>query len=200
MTPQTFRARYPEFNEVSPNLIAQVLAEAEARMGGPDASVWGGFAQPNAAGVQAAPTLADVAHGALAADILITGPFGASLGLKSTGDGPSIYRRTFDELVESVAGGFLVAGGAGLWPPQVAQPSSPALAFSAGTGTVAVSNGSTAVTFSSAQTLLAGTLVAFGAQPGAYYSILDPIVGATGGVLAAPYNGVSSAASTWVHT
>lgn len=199
MTPATFIGRYPLFREVDPTVVEAVLAQAAAEMGGPDTGVWGSFATPDAYGIQRTITRADVAHGALAADLLVTEPYGVSLGLKATGDGPTIYRKKFDELLEQVAGGFIVAGAAP-WPPQAAAAPPPALVFVAGSGTAGVTNGSTGVTFNAPQTLPAGTLLVFAAQPGAYYSVAANITGATSGTLMAPYTGTTNAATTWVHT
>lgn len=199
MTPAAFVAQYPEYRKLESPFVQAKLAEAAALMGGPDTSVWGSFAAADTYGRQATLNLADVAHGALAADLLLTSPFGASLGLKSTGDGPSVYRKKYVECLEAVANGPLVAGvGGGPSFPAAAPP--PALAFVAGIGTADVTNGSTAVTFSLAVSLPAGCLLAFASQPGAYYSLALPITAGTSGTLAAPYTGVTNVATTWVHT
>jgi hypothetical protein len=67
------------------------------------------------------------------------------------------------------------------------------------TGTVLVTNGSTAVTFSLAQTMSAGDLVTFSSQPGVYYALSAAIVAATAGTLTAAYQGTTAAAATSTH-
>lgn len=62
-------------------------------------------------------------------------------------------------------------------------------------GTASVTNGSTLVTFSSAQSLSQGMGVVFGSQPGAGYVFATPVTGTTG-TLTVPYFGPTNAATT----
>lgn len=66
-------------------------------------------------------------------------------------------------------------------------------------GTVAVTNGSTGVTFSVAQTFAAGDLLTFASQPGVYYALSAAVVSSTAGTLTAAYAGVTAASSTAQH-
>ena len=107
-----FLQTFPEFAETSPALIQAKLAEASASMGmngtGGGQLAWGCFAslgQPI--------TTADVAHGNLAADLLISSPLGASTLLVSQNNGkPSYYRKRYLELEQSIFP-LCVAGGSG---------------------------------------------------------------------------------------
>src|SRR5580704_237084 len=63
-------------------------------------------------------------------------------------------------------------------------------------GTATVTKGSTAVTFATAQTLAAGTVLAFSTQPGVPYTLSASIANATAGVLATAYTGPSSSTAT----
>ena len=106
MNPSQFVQQFPEFSQTDPPLIAAKLALAAVRMGGPDVTVWGPLAQPGQP-----ITRADLAQGYLAADALITSPFGAPTSLAKK-VGKSSYREEFEELELAAAGGFVVAGGA----------------------------------------------------------------------------------------
>lgn len=63
-------------------------------------------------------------------------------------------------------------------------------------GTASVTNGSSAITFSVAQTLAAGTAIQFASQPGVWYYLLNAISGTTAGVLTGNYTGSTNAATT----
>jgi hypothetical protein len=63
-------------------------------------------------------------------------------------------------------------------------------------GTAAVTNNSTAVTFASPQTLTLGTVLAFSTQPGVPYTLAASITSSTAGVLTAPYTGTTSTTAT----
>ena len=210
MTPATFIAHFPEFTETDPGLVSACLARAAARMGGPDGSVW-----PSFSSVAGTLSLADLAQGNLAAHYLWSSPFGAATMLaasdpKGNAAPSSPYWPVWEECCDAVAGGFIVAGGGsyaggpglgygcGGAPPT----SGPAtgLTFTPGINPVSVVNGSTAIAFASPQTLQAGILLVFGAQVGAFYSLAVNIVGATSGVLMAPFTGPTTPASTWSHT
>lgn len=111
-----FLAAFPEFRDTDPTLIAAKLAQAAARMGGPDPGVWGG-SSPDATG--ASMTLADSAQGYLAAHLLKTSPMGTQLRQsgEGKGDGKTGYLRCFEDLLETavaMSGSFVVAGG-GPW-------------------------------------------------------------------------------------
>ena len=110
MSPSTFLLCYPEFAETLSTLIAAKLAQAAAQMGGPDHSVWGPFAAPVAPGVFPGLTIADVAHGALSAHLVITSPSGTNLRLDPKSNGRSSYLEVYEALQAAVAGGFLVSG------------------------------------------------------------------------------------------
>jgi hypothetical protein len=62
-------------------------------------------------------------------------------------------------------------------------------------GTVAVTNGSTAITFSTAQTLPQGQQITFVSQPGALYVLAAPLVAGTVGALTAAYAGATNGAT-----
>jgi hypothetical protein len=63
-------------------------------------------------------------------------------------------------------------------------------------GTATVTQGSTAVTFATAQTLAAGTVLAFSTQPGIPYTLSASITNSTAGVLATAYTGPTSSTAT----
>ena len=63
-------------------------------------------------------------------------------------------------------------------------------------GTVDVTNGSAAITFSTAQTLAAGSIVTFGSQPGVVYFIAVAVAASTAGTLTSNYVGPSNGATT----
>ena len=69
-------------------------------------------------------------------------------------------------------------------------------------GTVAVTNGNSSITFSVAQTLPAGTAIVFASQPGVYYQIQAAITASTTATLGTPggattnYTGTTNAATT----
>lgn len=197
-----FLSLFPEFRDIDARLIDAKLAEAAASMGGPDTSVWGSFAPTSPAPAPCpAPTLADVAHANLAADFLWTSPGGAPFALdpKTLGQ-TSPYALRFQTLLESVAGGGLVAGGPTLATGGGGAPP-PALIFTAGLGTASVTNGSTAVTFTAPVSLQAGTVLVFPMQqPGALYSLAATVLGGTSATLMAPYTGVSASGVAWTHT
>lgn len=61
--------------------------------------------------------------------------------------------------------------------------------------TTSLTNGSTAVTFSAAQSLSAGALVSFAAQPGTFYALASAVVSSTSGTLTQAFQGPTTAAS-----
>lgn len=61
--------------------------------------------------------------------------------------------------------------------------------------TTAVTLNSTAVTFSQAQTLAAGTLLTFSSQPGTYYALASAVTASTSGTLTQAYGGTAAAAA-----
>ena len=201
MNRSMFLAHYPEFLDTDARLVDAKLAQAAARMGGPDTSVWGSFAAPTTppAGPPQ-PTIADLAQGNLAAHLLVTTPFGTAFKLDDAAAGKKTpYWAEYEVLLESVAGGAIVAGGPVIATAGGGAPP-PALVFSAGLGNASVTNGSTAVSFTLPVTLAAGTLVVFASQPGGVYSVAIGVVGGTAVTLAAPYSGVTSTSTTWTHT
>lgn len=74
----------------------------------------------------------------------------------------------------------------------------PANFGSAVSGTVSVSNASSAITFSTSQTMAAGDLLVFSAQPGVYYA-LNASVSGTSGTLTGNFGGPTTAAATSTH-
>jgi hypothetical protein len=110
MTPAAFLACYPEFRRTDPTLVTAKLTQAAAQMGGPDPTVWGPFADVAQPGQPQGQTIADVAHGALAAHLLITSPFGTDMRLDPKSKGRSSYLDVFDEMRLAVASGPQVAG------------------------------------------------------------------------------------------
>jgi hypothetical protein len=62
-------------------------------------------------------------------------------------------------------------------------------------GTALVTAGSTAVTFSVAQSLAAGSLLMFASQPGVYYALATLVSSSTSGTLTANYTGTGAAAT-----
>jgi len=65
-------------------------------------------------------------------------------------------------------------------------------------GAVTLTQGSTAVTFATAQTLVAGTLLYFSTQPLSPYILSATITGVTAGVLTTPYLAAASTAATTI--
>ena len=195
MTPDVFLQSFEEFVQVSPIVVQAKLLQAAARMGGastgePDPTVWGPVAS-----LGQNPTIADIAHGNLAAHYLITSPYGAPMRLK--GSKGSTYLDVFNDLELSVAGGFIVSGERGGFSPG-SSGASGSLQLAPGAGTVSVTNGSTAVTFSIPQSLPAGTILAFiGAQPGALYVVYQTTNSSESAVLCAPYSGPTNTQSSW---
>lgn len=63
-------------------------------------------------------------------------------------------------------------------------------------GTVAVTNGSASITFSTAQTLPAGAEIVFASQPGVPYFLLNAVVAGTAGTLTFKYGGTTNGATT----
>jgi hypothetical protein len=86
----TFTASYPEFRTASPELVEAKLQEAARRV---SASAFG--------------SRYDDAVALMAADLLWSSPFGATLRLDGSG-GPSEYRRAFVRLREEVCPTFVV--------------------------------------------------------------------------------------------
>jgi hypothetical protein len=78
----------------------------------------------------------------------------------------------------------------------VANPGAALPAAATLTGTVAVTQGSTIVTFSVVQTLTAGTLVTFASQPGVSYTVLASTVASLTGTLTTAYQGTTAASTT----
>jgi hypothetical protein len=70
----------------------------------------------------------------------------------------------------------------------------------AGTGTVAVTHNSTSITFSTAQTLPAGTILVFGSQTGTKYTLSGNLSASTTATLTGSYSGTTTAAATWSYT
>ena len=66
-------------------------------------------------------------------------------------------------------------------------------------GTTLVTNGSTAVTFSAAQTFAQGDLLYFSSQPGIPYALAAPVASSTSGTLTAAYAGTTAAATPTTH-
>jgi hypothetical protein len=191
MTPAAFSKSFPDLRDASPVVVKAKLAQAAARMGGPDFGVWPAF------GTDDAPSLTDIAQGNLAAHYLWTSPAGSATLLNQV-KGPARannpYWDVWEECQVMVALGGTVAG-MGATPPITAPPGSPK--FQTGFGTAGVTNGSTAVTFSSAQTFAAGTLFVFYSQPGVIYTLAIGILGAMSATLTAPYEGPTAPATTW---
>jgi hypothetical protein len=191
MTPAVFLQKFSNFTRTSPNIVANQLEMAASEMGGPDFSVWPPFAVEGQK-----LTLTDLAHGYLTAHLLQTSPNGGPTRLDPKGtDGRSSYLDRFEEICRGVAGGMVVAGT--LVGPGVTSSGAGSLVLEPGAGFVALVNGSLNVTFSIAQTLLAGTVLAFvGAQPGALYALAANLSG-TAANLTAPYTGPTNPASRW---
>ena len=63
-------------------------------------------------------------------------------------------------------------------------------------GTVTVTKGSTALLFSSPQSLTLGLIVEFSSQPGVFYSIAATTTSSTAAALTTPYTGTTSASAT----
>jgi hypothetical protein len=63
-------------------------------------------------------------------------------------------------------------------------------------GTVTVTNASASITFSTAQTLPAGTLLVFSAQPGVQYALASAVVASTSGTLSVVFGGTGGAGGT----
>lgn len=113
MTPARFVATFTEFAQSDQSVVAAKLAQASARMGGPDTRVWGGFA------ADTDPiNFADNAQGNLAAWYLRMDPMGASTRAEPNGDGSKDpYYLAWQEAMYAVAGGVTVGGGRrGLFP------------------------------------------------------------------------------------
>lgn len=66
-------------------------------------------------------------------------------------------------------------------------------ATGAGSNTVTVTNGSSNITFLTAQTMLLGDILLFSSQAATYYSLAAPITAGTAGTLVGNYTGTSSA-------
>lgn len=64
------------------------------------------------------------------------------------------------------------------------------------TGTVSVTNGSASITFSTAQTITAGTILQFASQPGVYYTLTGAITAQTSATLSSNYTGTTNASTT----
>ena len=64
------------------------------------------------------------------------------------------------------------------------------------TGTVSVTNNSASITFSTAQSLTAGTIFVFAEQPNVYYTLSATIIAATSATLSAVYTGVTNGTTT----
>ena len=191
MTPAAFLQSYPEYCDTSPNVVAAKLAQATARMGGPDFTVWPQF------GTSAQPTLTDVAQGALCAHYLALSPFGTEMRLKTrqgSGDGvKTTYWTIWEECCEAVQGGFIVAGMVGFPPFQTPGGTQ----YTVGNGAVSVANGSASITFATVQTFPAGTILNFMSEPGVPYALSASITGLTYAVLTTPYGGPTSTAAMW---
>lgn len=64
------------------------------------------------------------------------------------------------------------------------------------TGTVSVTNGSASITFSTAQTIAAGTIIQFASQAGQLYALASAVSSSTSGTLTAVYLGTTNASTT----
>jgi len=188
MTPAAFSVAFPEFGNTSAVLVQSRLQFAAARLGGPDFSIWPPFGLPGQL-----PSLTDLAQGHLAAHYLQSSAFGTETRLKPS-ESKTSYWEVFEDCCLCVAGGFIVAGEMPVLPV-FAVPGN--LVLTPGNGTVAVTNGQTAITFANLQTLAAGTLVVFYAQPGVYYSLALNVNNSLNGVITAPYEGTTSPNSSW---
>ena len=190
MTPATFVALFPEFVETNAVLISGKLQLAAVRMGGPDTTVWGAFASAGQA-----PTIADLAQANLAAHMLWTSPTGTSTLLAASKGGKvsDTYLEEFERLELAMCSGPVTAGVS--VSSQIGPPAG-GIVLTAQFVTVAVVNGSNAVTFAQSQVLQAGTIVVFGSQPGALYTLALNVNGTTGQLMS-PYTGASNAATTW---
>ena len=107
-----FIQTFPEFEQTSPPYVQAKLDEASAMMGmngtGGGCLAWGSFATPGQP-----ITLADVAHGNLAAALLWEEPLGAGTLLVSQNTSePCRYRKKYNELESSIFP-LVVAGGGG---------------------------------------------------------------------------------------
>jgi hypothetical protein len=104
----TFRQNFTQFRTTNVDIVTAKLNEAAVRMGGPS-RVWGGFAAPGGE-----LTLADYAHGNLAAHMLSIDPRANATALdgKGTTDGQTQYLREYERYQLMVGGGFMVAGNA----------------------------------------------------------------------------------------
>jgi hypothetical protein len=198
MNAAQFIVAFPEFFDTQSPLIQAKLNLAAARMGGPDVNTWGAFTSSPAP--NAPLTQADYAQGYLAADLLHRSPFGTatamvSLSGKGADNGSSIYREMFEEIELAMCQGPITAGGFVTNAGGIALPAQ----LLTGAGTVAVVNGSPSITFSTPQTLSAGTLIVFMVQPGVYYALLSNVVASTAGTLSAAYGGVTNAATNWTY-
>lgn len=194
MTPAAFQQNFGGFADTSEVLIGAKLNQASARMGGP-AARWGSYAA-----VGQPMTLADLAQGNYAAHLLQIDPTGNEMRIKpAKSNGRTTYLDAFDDLVAMVCGGPIVAGGGGprCFAGQVPYSPQAAPLLQPGTGTVGLTQGSAAITFTIPQNLSAGTLVAFGPQPGVYYVLPAPLVNAFGAMLSSPYTGPTTAAALW---
>lgn len=63
-------------------------------------------------------------------------------------------------------------------------------------GTVSVTNGSASITFSTNQTLAAGSLLTFASQPGQVYVLAAAVVAGTAGTLVTAYGGTTNASTS----
>ncbi len=107
MSPARFILFFPEFAQTDQSFVAAKLGEATARMGGPDPRVWGSYSLDSLP-----PSLTDIAQANLAADYLISSPFGTETRLDGDG-GKSKYFRKWEECMLAVSGGVTVGVGGG---------------------------------------------------------------------------------------
>lgn len=100
------------------------------------------------------------------------------------------------KIEQLAANGDASQGLVGLWnaPGIVATPQSSLPGQLA--GTVSVTNGSAAITFSVAQTLPAGQILTFGNQTTFSYALAGAITAGTAGTLSSPFTGVTNGATT----
>lgn len=191
VTGDVFLQNFPELTRVGSVLIAAKLAIAAAKMGGPAVNPWGPLAAQGAP-----PTIADAAHGFLAAALIWESPNGGATLLPSMkpGGAKNRYRLEFEEIETALCTGGIVAGGC--WPQ--APGLSIALGLTPGNGTVALVQGASTVTFANPQTFAAGTLFVFtSTQPGVYYALQVALTGGTVGQLSAAYSGLSAPTAQW---
>ena len=108
---------------------------------------------------------------------------------------PGVYAAsTWSTTTGLIQTAVLLANVQGSVSQQFANPN--ALTVTSLSGTVSVTNGQAAITFSAPQTLAAGSLLIFGSQNGSVYTLSAGIIGATSALLTNPYTGTTAGATT----